>query len=207
MSFGLFAGCISRITAIMIVSFNPDSVRYNAALLGTNTEVAIAPKVRRIGSKTNEESRPLVNGNTSTVKQDSQKIKLRALPRSFFSLHSSSPQDRVAYVSPMSFCFLAKRRPPLNATDGLSPVIVRLLKSPLDPLSTGEGQAATSEQQNLSKKAQPNGTTSNLASSSNAVNQIVLRWSRDVPDKHVVFEDPAVGVGDWDVWFVRFHLC
>lgn len=200
-------GYIVLIPAILIVSFNPSSAKYNAALLGTDTEVAIAPKVRRTGSKTSkEESRPLTNGITSTTKQDSQRIKLRALPRAFFSLNSSAPQDRVAYVSPMSFCFLAKRRPPLNTTDGLSPIIVRLLKSPVDPLSTGEGQAATSEHQNSSKRAQPNGSTSGPSASSNTSNQIALRWSREVPDKHVVFEDPSVGVGDWDVWFVRFRL-
>lgn len=179
------------------MSFSPNSSKYDAALLGTNTEVAIAPKVRRTGVKAaKEETHPLVNGETSKIKQAMQKIKLRALPRSFFSI-SSETQDCVAYVSPMSYAFLAKCSFPLSNTDGLSPVIIRLFKAPQDPLST-EGQASSSDQQNSSKSNQPNGS-----SSTNTPTQIVLRWSRDVADKHVVFDGRSIGVADWDIWFAH----
>lgn len=179
------------------VSFIPNSSKSDAALFGTNSEVSIAPKMRQdVASISKSIPVSIANGGTK-AQQHTRRVKLRALPRTFFSIAGPTCDGNLAYVSPGTFCYLAMAGLPLKSTDGLSPVSVKYLKPPSSPLD-GHGMSPIDFQ---SSKRNSMSNAAPLTTQENAP-QFSLRWSEGVPDKHILFEGQSVDVGDWDIWFV-----
>ena len=177
------------------VSFHPDSAKGNAALFGTNTEVSIAPKSRQ--DSTSKSMPTSIASDGTKAQQHTRRVKLRALPRTFFSIAGPICDGNLAFVSPGTFCYLAMAGLPLKSTDGLSPVSVKYLKPPSSPLD-GHGMSPIDFQ---SSKRNSMSNAAPLTTQENAP-QFSLRWSEGVPDKHILFEGQSVDVGDWDIWFV-----
>ena len=175
-------------------------------MLGTNTEVSIAPKKRV--EKTTSKGTPV---SSKQSKKDTENLasrrlrylKLRALPASLLKIpEEKNTVGPVALVSISTYCRLSGKRVPLDSTDGFGPVRVERLKPPPNPLSeessstlkiTDSESAKVIHSNEESRSAQLNGSASPIPA------EVTLRWVRHVPDFQVVFQDYD-GVKNWESW-------
>ncbi|KAH8109796.1 AAA-domain-containing protein [Phellopilus nigrolimitatus] len=192
---------------LRVVSFKPTSAKHEAVLLGTNTEVSIAPK-KRVSESAKKSatsvSKPSAEGAGDAAEKSAalKHAKLRVLPSAFFSFSDSSADaGAIAWVNFWTFCDFAAKVPPLSISEVFGPVIVRRLKAPPDPLASDPASAA----------APPAAPTAKVIHSADGrqappadaeapkppQDTLTLRWSREVPDKHIVFENYS-GVKEWE---------
>ena len=203
----------SPYVSILVVSFAPAPEKQAAVLLGTDTEVSIAPKKRQSASEAARRA-------LSAEKKDDSKpkilnsIKLRVLPHSFFSLPPNSndfPEGPTAVVSIWTYRELSKREFPLELSEGFGPLNVYRLKmhnsDPLanEPAAPAPGAGSTSKQSakviHAPEDHLPNGTAKSVSEEEAAKTPetVTLRWSREVPVGHVVFLSYD-GVRVWNNW-------
>lgn len=208
------------------MSFDPSSGNHAAVLLGTNTEVSIAPKKRLNGA----DAKPSAISGTSDAEADGKEkskivdlIQVRALPSSFFApLPDSDPKSEpVALVSYWTYCRLAGASLPLHANEALGPVHVLRVKMPVDPLAgelAGPGAGATGAQS--AKVIHAPEVTPGAAPTMNggagegepageeagvALETVTLRWTKGIPHEHVVFLQYD-RIKDWESWSVPIYF-
>ncbi|THH03293.1 hypothetical protein EW145_g6374 [Phellinidium pouzarii] len=193
---------------LRVVSFEPNSTRSEAVMLSTNTEVSISPKKRSSYGKSsssvaNQESQAA--GEDAKGQKFSKYAKRRAIPPIFFSFsESATPSDQTAWVSPGTFCALASKLPPLSDSDYFGPITVRHLKAPPDPLASDPVSAAPAAPLTSKIIHSADGGLATQASGEAETPReetIILRWSREVPDKQVLFQEYN-GVKDWEYCFL-----
>ncbi|OCH84801.1 AAA-domain-containing protein [Obba rivulosa] len=215
---------------LQVVSFEP-STKGKAALLTTNTEVTIAPKVRsKAGSRA---SIPLANGVASSGKagkvngtQESiastkseapmpEKMKrrskiLRVLPARLLSseIPDAGSETITAFVSRTTLCALSKQNPASTSLRSCT-VLVQRIRSPSDPTAEQPSSAQSMDAAPAPRVLIPNGEQKDASETSeNAVskNEVSLIWSPEVqiPDGHIVLQVVVDGVEDWDIVRVIF---
>ncbi|KAL5524266.1 PEX1 [Sanghuangporus sanghuang] len=199
---------------LRVVSFDPAPERHEAVLLGTNTEVSIAPKRRQNGMEASKRAL----STSEDEKKDGSKpkilnsVKLRLLPRNFFSLPPDSDnfsEGPTAIVSIWTYRDLAKQEFPLELSEGFGPVnVYRLRMHNSDPLANepptpAPGTGMISKQNakviHAPEDSLPNGSAKQdpEETSVKTPETVTLRWSREVPIGHVVFLSYD-GVKDWN---------
>lgn len=205
------------------VSFDPPGL---AVLLSTNTEVSIAPKLRTKPPSSNSSSGPAASqnlykaGSASTPPHAEDKVILRVLPRRLVPPSVcivNDCEESGAWVSPGTFACLTKEHMPLpEAFEPVSLhrfVTIHRLSPPAPPKSgLGGGKPWPPDLTTPSSISQPrvihkNASTVDSAqdvegSSLKVQDAILLRWSKDVPDCHVILLGTN-SLDDWDLaWFV-----
>ncbi|KAI5123096.1 hypothetical protein M0805_001452 [Coniferiporia weirii] len=191
---------------LRVVSFEPSSAKHEAILLGTNTEVSIAPK-KRSNAVSGKSLKHTSNTETKPTGEDVERPKYlkharrRALPATFFSFSESDPPSNpIAWVSIGTFCALASKPIPLSKSDGFGPISVRHLKAPTDPLASEPAPPASTAPpaaKVIHSADASQGAPSTTEPAESHEETITLRWSREVPDKQVVFQNYA-NVKAWE---------
>lgn len=194
------------------VSLAP-STKGNAALLTTDSEVNIAPKMhapqKAIGGA------PSSTSQDSTAKKDSAKASLpatvlRILPTRLIDQFSPSSAcynrpEILGYIHPYIFSNLAQSRYPMreDKKDVFLKFSYRLLDPPQNPLDPPRNDNANAKtQEPVAQVLHPGGKGEPPAaekSSSNVSteNFMLVGWSDKVLESHVYFPYGLEGVSDW----------
>jgi peroxin-1 len=167
---------------------DPES-KTNVLLLTTNTEVSIAPNLRRDGRETAAKA-----VNDQKEGKERPKMVLRVVPPySFPAVSSSELSGLICFVSPSTLAGLLRNE---HASETHF-VTIRRLEPPIDPTSLSpqptEQAANSSGQEDSSRKLNSN---SGIIAKILAINEI--------PPCHIVFRDSIEAVDDWDL--VRYLL-
>ena len=199
------------------VSLDPSST--NVLLLGTNSEVSIAPKLRSNtkhgGSHSTSSTRPArLHGQNGTASQKSEEdqvqqkkptkilrvLSRRALPPDL-TLPNVSTDLNVAFVSWSSLASLIEL--PRSIRDrSCWRITVRRLRPPVDP--TQEPHVASPQTAPTPRVLIPNEETS---PSHNAANEadtkdetnLVCTPGVPVPHEHILLQEAVDGIEDWDL--------
>lgn len=186
-----------------IVSYEPTSQKHNAVLLRTGTEVTIASKNRSIATSTSSKATPLNATSIATKATVGRRLKVRILPSERLVVTSSSPlQEPVAWVSLSSFLSLTTANLPLQSSVGYGPVIMQRLNCPADPIAVDFQPSAPAADivpppEHRLKDEDP-GT---LVRPSESKNVFTLRWSSELPDRHVLLQSAQTpDMKEWKGW-------
>ncbi|KIJ18346.1 hypothetical protein PAXINDRAFT_167524 [Paxillus involutus ATCC 200175] len=190
---------------LTVVSLEP-STKGSAALLATDTEVSIAPKVHH--------RQKTVIPATSIPPRDDSKPSfldavLRILPTRLIEpiLPASSSYSRpetLAYIHPYTFSVLANSRYPLK--DDMKGVFLKLkyrvLQPPQNPLDAPRNENAEAEPQEPTPQVlHPGGKgEASLPDKTTEVsteNVLFVGWSHKVLESHVFFPKGLEGIDDW----------
>ncbi|EJC98437.1 AAA-domain-containing protein [Fomitiporia mediterranea MF3/22] len=194
---------------LRVVSFDPAPGKHEAVLLGTDTEVSIAPKRRVNGAEAKQStsiSKSDTDGKRSSEPKILKSLRLRALPSSFFSPSGSVPSEPVALVSIATYWELISTKLPLSESEGFGPINVYRLKASADPLASEPTAPVPAAQQGSKVIHAPEGAQANGSAkpgseapsiSTNERETVTLCWSREIPDGHVLFLGYD-GVKDWN---------
>ncbi|KAF9460743.1 P-loop containing nucleoside triphosphate hydrolase protein [Collybia nuda] len=192
---------------LKIVSLEPQS-NGNVLLLTTNTEVSVAPKLRR-PQKTNSEtqsgkditsSTKYTNENntkTSSAVSNNARI-LRALPQRF--ILPPIPEDQgnyiVAYVSPSTFsCLFPPHESPEDPNQKFFKATYSRLFPPVDPLSSSPNPAHPPAPRTLNPGTHEKAQNED----EHTLKGVLIGRLERVPDSHVVFPQAPDGMEDWDL--------
>jgi peroxin-1 len=167
---------------------DPES-KTNVLLLTTNTEVSIAPNLRRDGRETAAK-----DVNDQKEKPQRPKMVLRVVPPySFPAVSSSELSGLSCFVSPSTLAGLLGN----EHSSETHFVTIRRLEPPVDPTSSNpqptEQGTNSSGQEDSSRK---------LNSSSGITAKILAM--NEAPPCHIVFRDSIEAIEDWDL--VRYLL-
>lgn len=193
------------------VSLTP-STRSNAALLTTDSEVSIAPKMHA--------RQKAVGGVPSSISQDATANKdpakpslpatvLRVLPTRIINRFSPPPAsynrtEVLAYIHPYIFANLAQSRYPMKEDMGdvFLRFSYRLLDPPEDPLAPRNTNANTEAQEPVAQVLHPGGKSEppvaeKTPSNVSAEKFLIVGWSTKVLESHVYFPYGLEGARDW----------
>jgi len=197
---------------LLVVSLAP-STKGNAALLTTDSEVSIAPKMHA--------RRKAAGGAPSSTSQDGAAKKdpaksslpatvLRVLPTRLIERFSPSSArynrpEILAYIHPWTFSNLAQSRYPMkeDMKDVFLMFSYRLLEPPQNPLEPPRNANANAETpEPVAQVLHPGGKSEHAAvdqTSSNVPTEtfLLVGWSDQVLESHVYFPYGLEGVGDW----------
>lgn len=194
-------------------------------MLGTDTEVSIAPKIRKAqasGKKPQPDGRaaPVSTSQTSsqaqksasadhpryTLSNDHAQI-LRTLPSKFVSvpLPSTSNAQLYAYVSSQTFSKLQPSHPIIR--EGKSTIyynhIIKRLLPPSDPLAATSGSPDSPSGDHVGPKvlkasAAEQGTQPDKKEEETDT-IFSIGWCHDLPEGHIVFPVLTEGIIGWDL--------
>ncbi|KAF8553261.1 AAA-domain-containing protein [Imleria badia] len=197
---------------LLVVSLDP-STKGNAALLTTDSEVSIAPKMHA--------RQKVVGGAPSSTSQDGTAKKdpaksslpatvLRVLPTRLIERFSPSSarynrQEILAYIHPYTFSKLAQSRYPMkeDMKDIFLKFSYRSLDPPWNPLEPPRDANANAETQEPiaqvlhpgAKRKHP--SADQTASNVSPENFLLVGWSDKVLESHVYCPYGLEGVGNW----------
>ncbi|KAF8127717.1 P-loop containing nucleoside triphosphate hydrolase protein [Boletus edulis] len=197
---------------LLVVSLAP-STKGNTALLTTDSEVSIAPKIharqKAVGGV------PSSTHQDSTAKEDPAKPSmpatvLRVLPTRLIERFSPpsacyTRQEILAYIHPHTFSNLAKSRYLMkeDMKDVFLKFSYRSLEPPQDPLEKPRNENANAEtQEPVPQVLHPGGkgghpSADQTSSNASAENFLLVGWSDKVLESHVYFPYGLEDVGNW----------
>ncbi|TFK74567.1 AAA-domain-containing protein [Pluteus cervinus] len=203
---------------LRVVSLEPE-VREGALLLATDTEVSIAPKLRKAqpastkatlrGAHPNALSTATVSNGSdpapsaASLESPKRAQRLRVLPSKFFDTALPLPSDSqlYAYVSPRTFSLLQPSHPVLNQGTSIVhyPCDFRRLAPPRDPNDASSGSPEPTEPTARVLKAGAPESEKKGDDTKSATPPILVGWVDGLSDRHVVFPLLAEGIVEWDL--------
>lgn len=209
------------------VSVDP-SAKGTAALLTTNTEVSIAPKLHKQAdggarsqvskdTKTSATSSQPSSAPSKTIQGSSRITRVlpkRLLPQDAISKIDSYPSDlRAAYVSWTTFVRLQTRRPPNSLVPDpssddngtLYAYMVKRLQPPVDPSSNPSTSSAAPSPPPSTVLTAGGSQEKDKTSPEQArrESEVYISWLNEIPDDHIVFRNLAEDIKEWDL--IRFE--
>ena len=111
------------------------------------------------------------------------------LPPEFYEYASAEQEHQVAWVSYTTFCALSPHSIYLPSSDDYEPVTIQMCSAPINPLLTDSTSPNSVERMN-------NGSDSFQKQST----QAFVRWSKDVPDNHILIQGMHSNAKPWEIW-------
>ncbi|KAH7882751.1 P-loop containing nucleoside triphosphate hydrolase protein [Phlebopus sp. FC_14] len=185
---------------LTVVSVEPPT-KGQVALLTTDTEVRIAPKLHRRQKATPTTLDDATREQTSAIPPETV---LRILPHRLVQGISSQSfsyngSGTLAYIHPYTFSILAKSRYPRDdMSDVFLTVSYRLLKPPANPLESPKDEDSGPEPTNREPQVlRPGGKTENAGPDKPLENILLIGTSDKVMESHVYFPNGLEGALDW----------
>ena len=170
-------------------------------LLGTDTEVSIAPKLRRTGepASTSNVNSALATSrpNESLPSQILRVVPLCVLPSALPSSFSRERLDVPAYVSHRVYTELT-RSSPTETQEHFYKASIKRLKPPSDPIDSSTNSKPPSPVPKVLTIG--GGEDKEVQGEDGGVKWVYIGPMEGIPEKHILF--PQGGIGDVQSWYL-----